>query len=70
MSDELLKLLNTYRVKIRKATNLEEKRKIREDFYNFKDIFNEDYVDYCWEYIIDGRFSTKRLGEYIGRIEQ
>lgn len=51
-------VLKTYRKKYRKALNNAERRKIKEDFYNFKETYNIGFVDYCWSFIAIGMFEN------------
>ena len=49
-------VIDTYRKKYLHAKNYAEIREIKEDFYTFKDVYNENFVDYCWSFIAVGKF--------------
>lgn len=51
-------VIDTYRKKYLKAKSYADIKKIKEDFYNFKETYNEDFVDYCWSFIAVGRFEN------------
>lgn len=51
-------LLNTYKSKFEKLQTGAEIRALRDDFYHFRDVISEDYIDHCWEYIVGYRLKA------------
>ena len=52
-------VLDTYRAKfMNKNTTVQEKWKIKEDFYHFTENFREEYIDWCWGYVALGKYGA------------
>lgn len=51
ISEQMLKLLDDYKNKWNATRTPKEKYILKNDVYNFKEIYEEEVVDYFWMYI-------------------
>lgn len=55
-SRPFMETLAIYRRMFKRALNYKERLEVKEDFYNFTEVMDVDYVDWCWGYIAMGSF--------------